>query len=151
MEYICSDCPLRFDKSADLLNHFMAAHMGLGRQRDSPPVQDLNEVLVVEEPKKDAENSGEEENCCKDCGKRFSTRGNLDRHSEMHRGVRYPCAVCGSVYSQKYAWGQHMKTLHPGWKDNRSEGRQRCVYCAEELPSKDLMDQHLKAMHCMSI
>ena len=49
---------------------------------------------------------------CRECCKSFSSKYNLDRHLEVHRGVKYPCNVCGKVYTQKYAWSQHMKASH---------------------------------------
>lgn len=49
---------------------------------------------------------------CRDCSKTFSSKYNLDRHLELHRGVKYPCGVCKKVYTQKYAWSQHMKVTH---------------------------------------
>lgn len=49
---------------------------------------------------------------CRDCSKTFSSKYNLDRHLELHRGVKYPCTICKKVYTQKYAWNQHMKATH---------------------------------------
>jgi uncharacterized C2H2 Zn-finger protein len=68
---------------------------------------------------------------CKDCGKRFSSRYNLERHLQLHRGVRYPCAACGKIYTQKYAWSQHMKVTHKGWSQAR--GLYRAEVTEEEL------------------
>ena len=167
MEYVCSHCPLHFAQSESLLKHFVSVHMtGSGRNRQpdpskrsrdpSPALPDPCDVLVVnvDPDRSQASNGGEDENCCKDCGKRFSTRGNLDRHTELHRGVKYPCAVCGKIYSQKYAWGQHMKVAHQGWRDRSEEGLwsscEKCPYCVDVFASEELMKQHLKAVHCMS-
>lgn len=165
MEYVCSHCPLRFHQSEDLLKHFISTHMtGSGRNRQpdlhkrdrdsSPTLQDSCDVLVVDcdSDRSKGRNGGEDENCCRDCGKRFATRGNLDRHAELHRGVTYPCVLCGKVYSQKYAWGQHMKAMHQGWRERNEDGSscEKCPYCADEFPSKEAIKQHLKAVHCMS-
>ena len=49
---------------------------------------------------------------CNECYKSFSSKYNLDRHLELHRGVKYPCVVCKKVFTQKYGWSQHMKVTH---------------------------------------
>ena len=164
MEYICSHCPLRFSQSEHLLSHFMSTHMPVPNQepvprprkkRSNPCSQPLIQTLLIpadSDVSKEAFNSGDDENCCADCGKRFSTRGNLDRHTELHRGVNYPCVLCGKIYSQKYAWSQHMKAAHQGWKERKREekvwkGFERCPYCADVFPSKEHMEQHMKTVH----
>lgn len=170
MEYICSHCPLRFAQSEHLYDHFVSIHMPaptqeqpahIRRKRTAAVPRPLLQTLLIpidSDTPKEPLNSTEEENSCTDCGKRFSTRGNLDRHTELHRGVNYPCTLCGKIYSQKYAWSQHMKAVHPELRarkkaekaEKAGKGFERCPYCADVFPAEEFMEEHLKTVHCMS-
>lgn len=97
-----------FKNVCPLCNSSFIAHKNLQRHMES----------AHNSPESLGDEDGE--NACKDCGKRFSSRYNLERHIQLHKGVRYPCTVCGKVYTQKYAWGQHMKVSHKDWREGKS-------------------------------
>lgn len=101
---------------------FYDPYVQAAKKLEHPPPEKTNRRRVEIIHSEDSNNSnidlGDEsqENTCRDCGKTFSSKYNLDRHIQLHRGVRYPCTICGKVYSQKYAWGQHMKMTHKEWR-----------------------------------
>lgn len=154
MVYVCQCCPLRFQESQALLTHFLADHMS----ESKPELQDSAPAALPEKrspsPQQDS-SEPTEDSTCKDCGKVFSSKYNLDRHVQLHKGVRYPCAICGKVYSQKYAWGQHMKLAHnkaipstvirSGERTWKSQAR--CPYCSESFPSQATIEEHMKRTH----
>lgn len=52
---------------------------------------------------------------CQTCNKTFSSRQNLQIHTDkVHncRSVQYPCDVCGKEFSTKYRAEYHKKTIH---------------------------------------
>ena len=60
-----------------------------------PPVEKHNkrrvEILTPEEMANSSADLGDEsqDNICRDCGKAFSSKYKLDRHIQLHKGVRY--------------------------------------------------------------
>ena len=96
-------------------------------------------------------------NYCEDCAKQFSSKDSLDRHLQLHKGVKYPCVLCGKVYSQKYAWAQHMKVSHKEWREptirtgeRTWRAQERCPYCSEYLPTLTEIEKHVTERHCLN-
>jgi uncharacterized Zn-finger protein len=52
-----------------------------------------------------------EKHFCEVCRKYFSTKGNLKNHSELHKDLKYECAVegCGKQFNTKARLKVHFK------------------------------------------
>lgn len=75
---------------------------------------------------------------CKICGMRFSKNGNLERHMQMHYGVRsYACKICNKKFTQKWNMIRHMK-LHTGEKPFC------CEVCHEKFSQKQNLITHIR-------
>ncbi|NXU66780.1 ZBT12 protein, partial [Horornis vulcanius] len=60
---------------------------------------------------------------CPRCGKQFNHSSNLNRHMNVHRGVKsHGCGVCGKSFTQKSTLHDHLN-LHSGARPYR------CSYC----------------------
>ncbi|XP_029440361.1 LOW QUALITY PROTEIN: zinc finger and BTB domain-containing protein 12-like [Rhinatrema bivittatum] len=78
---------------------------------------------------------------CPRCGKQFNHSSNLNRHMNVHRGVKsHTCAICGKCFTQKSTLHDHMN-LHSG------ERPYRCPYCVVRFAHKPAICRHLKEQH----
>ncbi|CAM4639644.1 unnamed protein product, partial [Lepidochelys olivacea] len=78
---------------------------------------------------------------CPRCGKQFNHSSNLNRHMNVHRGVKsHSCAVCGKSFTQKSTLHDHMN-LHSGQRPYR------CSYCDVRFAHKPAIRRHLKEQH----
>uniref|UniRef100_A0A8D0L971 Zinc finger and BTB domain containing 12 n=1 Tax=Sphenodon punctatus TaxID=8508 RepID=A0A8D0L971_SPHPU len=78
---------------------------------------------------------------CPRCGKQFNHSSNLNRHMNVHRGVKsHACAVCGKCFTQKSTLHDHMN-LHSGQRPYR------CSYCDVRFAHKPAIRRHLKEQH----
>ncbi|XP_074875290.1 zinc finger and BTB domain-containing protein 12 [Buteo buteo] len=78
---------------------------------------------------------------CPRCGKQFNHSSNLNRHMNVHRGVKsHGCGVCGKSFTQKSTLHDHMN-LHSG------ERPYRCSYCDVRFAHKPAIRRHLKEQH----
>ncbi|XP_039618277.1 gastrula zinc finger protein XlCGF7.1-like [Polypterus senegalus] len=60
--------------------------------------------------------TGKKPYCCNECGNQFSRRGDLQIHTRVHTGEKpYCCNECGKQFSQKSNLQRHMK-VHTGEK-----------------------------------
>lgn len=74
---------------------------------------------------------------CAQCGKRFTFRSNLTRHSMIHSGVRnHECLQCGKKFNQKGNLNQHMLT-------HRGEKNYVCPGCGEKFHLKCALSKHV--------
>ncbi|KAM4641349.1 zinc finger and BTB domain-containing protein 12 [Discoglossus pictus] len=78
---------------------------------------------------------------CPRCGKQFNHSSNLNRHMNVHRGVKsHSCQVCGKCFTQKSTLHDHLN-LHSG------ERPYRCSYCDVRFAHKPAIRRHLKEQH----
>ena len=73
---------------------------------------------------------------CAECGKQFSSNGNLKRHVEVHTGkFSYYCKICRRGFNNDSNFKSHMRA-HEGLKYN-------CEYCTKSFVSKEKYKYHL--------
>ncbi|XP_063289344.1 zinc finger and BTB domain-containing protein 12 [Pelobates fuscus] len=78
---------------------------------------------------------------CPRCGKQFNHSSNLNRHMNVHRGVKsHSCPICGKCFTQKSTLHDHLN-LHSG------ERPYRCSYCSVRFAHKPAIRRHLKEQH----
>ncbi|XP_053328835.1 zinc finger and BTB domain-containing protein 12 [Spea bombifrons] len=78
---------------------------------------------------------------CPRCGKQFNHSSNLNRHMNVHRGVKsHTCHLCGKCFTQKSTLHDHLN-LHSG------ERPYRCSYCDVRFAHKPAIRRHLKEQH----
>ncbi|KAM5146895.1 zinc finger and BTB domain-containing protein 12 [Mantella aurantiaca] len=78
---------------------------------------------------------------CPRCGKQFNHSSNLNRHMNVHRGVKsHTCTICGKCFTQKSTLHDHLN-LHSG------ERPYRCSYCDVRFAHKPAIRRHLKEQH----
>ncbi|XP_069093300.1 zinc finger and BTB domain-containing protein 12-like [Pleurodeles waltl] len=78
---------------------------------------------------------------CPRCGKQFNHSSNLNRHMNVHRGVKsHTCLICGKCFTQKSTLHDHMN-LHSGARPYH------CSYCNVRFAHKPAIRRHLKEQH----
>lgn len=110
----CNHCNTRFAKIDDQEQHNMLCHKG--------------------------------QNCfeCKQCGTKFSLRGQLNQHKKNHKGEkRFECSYCYKRFSHKGHLNEH-KRIHTGEKPFK------CHECEKCFNRKGLLKQHQRLTHRLS-
>uniref|UniRef100_A0A2I3HJ21 Zinc finger and BTB domain containing 12 n=1 Tax=Nomascus leucogenys TaxID=61853 RepID=A0A2I3HJ21_NOMLE len=78
---------------------------------------------------------------CPRCGKQFNHSSNLNRHMNVHRGVKsHSCGICGKCFTQKSTLHDHLN-LHSGARPYR------CSYCNVRFAHKPAIRLNLKEQH----
>lgn len=95
-EFACNECQKTFASRAVLGRHLKKLHTK----------ECLSSKPATEETKSKFD--------CFDCGKKFTTSGNLRRHhSIIHRGIkRFHCPICDCKFGQKVTLDFHLAGVH---------------------------------------
>ncbi|XP_047200144.1 zinc finger protein 391-like [Hippoglossus stenolepis] len=75
---------------------------------------------------------------CSYCGKRFSLKGNLNRHIRDHTGERpFPCTGCDKSFKDSGSLTAHMR-CHTG------EQPYSCLFCGKSFSGRGNMTRHMR-------
>lgn len=75
---------------------------------------------------------------CQKCGKNFSSKTTVQKHSRLHDGIRpFSCKTCGKSFSEKFSLKRHVM-IHTGEKPFK------CLICNKSYSRKDYRDLHMK-------
>ncbi|XP_018571596.1 zinc finger protein 883-like [Anoplophora glabripennis] len=78
---------------------------------------------------------------CKICGKKFTRRGGLKRHSKTHLGIKpFECETCGKTFVEKATLNRHC-LIHTGEKPFE------CNLCGKTTTRKDQILEHINKHH----
>ncbi|XP_059618621.1 oocyte zinc finger protein XlCOF6-like [Phlebotomus argentipes] len=112
-ENICDFCSRKFLSPCLLRDHIWSKH----RQEERPYV-------------------------CSECGKRFTTKGNLQSHMTIHMPdemrLIFPCPYCEKKFSQKICVEGHITACHD--RDNAFI----CEECGKSCNTKGALGQHME-------
>ncbi|XP_063223887.1 zinc finger protein 771-like [Bacillus rossius redtenbacheri] len=105
--YECLHCDRVYTCKPTLANHMLSVHLRV--KEYECPVCDRAFAVKAHFQKHMACHSGEKFSC--NCGRSFSTKTSLDRHSLTHVNYRpYTCAMCGLTFTQKSSVERHIVT-----------------------------------------
>ena len=83
---------------------------------------------------------------CLLCGKRFLSRGSLQRHASNHSEVKkFTCDICEKEFARKDVFKKHV-TVH---KDN-SDVSFNCNVCSKSFRWKHSFERHERNVHGMA-
>ena len=81
---------------------------------------------------------------CEECGKCFASKNNLERHLNLHKGIKpFKCELCGKCFVEKWSLASHM--IYHG--DARPF---QCEICGKGFKAKSNLTGHNKNVKCKS-
>lgn len=75
---------------------------------------------------------------CQFCKKCFFDPGSLHKHTDIHKGVRYKCDICGVQYKSQQALKAHLGK-HLGLTPPKQVKIETCDRCGQEFSSRHLL------------
>ncbi|XP_041867921.1 zinc finger protein 771-like [Melanotaenia boesemani] len=99
----------------------------------------VEDIQNSEVPERDTGSSVKEQPFpCSYCGKRFSLKGNLNRHIRDHTGERpFPCTDCDKSFKDSGSLTAHMR-CHTG------EQPYSCLFCGKNFSGRGNMTRHMR-------
>ena len=109
-KFKCSFCDKKFKCEYSLNGHEKKVHLGQGRT-----------------------------STCADCGKRFLSKSDLQKHMEVHKPeserTRYGCDMCEKTFAFKGGLSHHMKV-------HKTEKQYKCLQCEKAFHYKSKLERH---------
>ena len=80
---------------------------------------------------------------CGNCGKKFSSRGNLDKHDRaVHLKIKaFSCGICGKEFIRNAHLNEHNRNIHLKIKSFS------CGECGKKFSKRGNLDKHHRAVH----
>ncbi|XP_062260735.1 zinc finger protein 2-like [Platichthys flesus] len=83
-------------------------------------------------------NTEEKSFSCSECGKRFNSKGSLNRHMRIHKGDKlFSCSECGKRFNHKCSLDKHMMS-HTG------EKQFSCSECGKRFINRGNLNSHMR-------
>lgn len=121
--YLCSACPLSYTSPDGLRQHWLKMHDPSG-----PPVRRTAKSIFL----------------CANCGKSFSRRSHLDRHTLNHHSFHLPpafrCDKCGREYRDVTRLRAHMRS-------HSAERPYPCTECDSAFKTSGARQYHVRRVH----
>ncbi|CAG4974588.1 unnamed protein product [Colias eurytheme] len=74
---------------------------------------------------------------CTECGKKFSEKGSLHHHLQLHSDDRpFTCNICNGTFKTNKYLMKHIKRVHNAPTDHE------CDFCGKKFHYKSLMEKH---------
>lgn len=78
---------------------------------------------------------------CGECGDTFLSESRLKKHLETHIVGKFPCKLCGKVFSLEKYRKKHFNGVH------NTEAKVRCLYCNEKFKGEYARHLHVVQFH----
>ena len=103
--------------------------------------EDSEDTLPSANEELETDGEASVEHRCGECGKVFSRKRGLWRHTQsVHDRARYTCVQCGKQFTSPDNLRQHIRTIHEGVKYS-------CDRCGKQFTSPSTLKLHIRSVH----